>query len=68
MGVMIKCKCYENQIGENFDECVASALQEVRRPRCKEIILLFDGIPLRINRNTTYKDVIYRYMIASSKL
>ena len=65
---MNRLKCYENQCGESFDDCVNNAMQEVRKPRCKEIVLLFDGIPLRINRNTTYKEVKYKYMMQSSKV
>lgn len=62
--------CYENQCGEQFDDCVKSVTEKVKsmRKRNASAVLLFDGVPLRIDKSTTYKDVRYKYMVESSKL
>lgn len=64
---MNRLKCYENQIGESFDDCVTSIMDELKGRRYRVVLLVFDGIPLRITKKSTYKDVKYKYMVESSK-
>ena len=67
---MDRMKCYQNVIGETFDECVNRVMQQVRayKKKTASVVLLFDGVPLTITKASTYKSIKYDYMIKWSKL
>ena len=67
---MNRILCYENQCGEQFDDCVKSVTEKVKsmKKRNASAVLLFDGIPLVIKKNTTYKQLKFKYMVEMSKL
>lgn len=61
-------KCYVNQIGDNFTECVKGVMEEVRNAkRRKSVTIIFDGIPLIVDKKTSYKELLHKHMIQSSK-
>lgn len=65
---MTTTKCYINQIGDNFTECVKGIMEEVKNARRnKSVTIIFDGIPLVVDKKTTYKELLHKYMIQSSK-
>lgn len=35
--------------------------------RNKSVTIIFDGIPLVVDKKTTYKELLHKYMIQSSK-
>lgn len=65
---MTTSKCYTNQCGETFVECVKTALDDVMNcKRKKTVTLIFDGIPLMVDKTSTYKSILQEYQIKSSR-
>ena len=66
---MNKVNCYVNEIGDKFSDCVNAVIGEVNSKRGrKNVIIVFDGIALNVDRSSTLKSVTHEYMIKSSRL
>lgn len=66
---MNKVKCYVNELGDKFSDCVNAVICEVNSQRGrKNVIIIFDGIALSIDKSSTLKSVTHEYMIKSSRL